>query len=219
MAGSRLDRIGNFFSRMTGLLRTGAVKYEERPLWYDVYRVFPPKYEPRYEREIEECGEVQPVLYDEDLVKAKLFKKYGLNPGGIVRELHSTGKEDVVQKFVSAFYSKKAENPQLSDDEIFDSVSNTFVFPRTPYRRLGPRRSVQDYQSTLTAPTFRARRQEQNDEDVLLETETDTLNTRYRSSTKIITQDSLLALFKEAQESQEKDPKPTGKPTKSEEDK
>ena len=67
------------FFRATGLLRTNAIKYEDRPVWYDVYRVFPPKYEPQFDRQpvLPEGTpeEVPNILYKEDVARAyvKLF--------------------------------------------------------------------------------------------------------------------------------------------------
>jgi small subunit ribosomal protein S23 len=31
--------------RVRGLLRSGALKEEDKPVWYDVYTAFPPKYD------------------------------------------------------------------------------------------------------------------------------------------------------------------------------
>ena len=60
--------------RTTGLLRTKAIKYEDRPIWYDVYRVFPPKFEPRADRQPElsegMADEVPSILYNEDVSRA-----------------------------------------------------------------------------------------------------------------------------------------------------
>ncbi|KAG8041212.1 hypothetical protein G9C98_002200 [Cotesia typhae] len=50
MAQSRLERIGTIFTRVQSLLKSGAVKWEDKPIWYDVYEAFPPKNEPRYDR-------------------------------------------------------------------------------------------------------------------------------------------------------------------------
>ncbi|KFM81188.1 28S ribosomal protein S23, mitochondrial, partial [Stegodyphus mimosarum] len=41
MAGNRLQRTGSIFARVTGLLKTGAMKEQDKPIWYDVYKIFP----------------------------------------------------------------------------------------------------------------------------------------------------------------------------------
>jgi small subunit ribosomal protein S23 len=56
--------------RATGLLKSGAIKYQDRPTWYDVYRVFPPKYEPYIEREPERKTGIPDILYKEDKLRA-----------------------------------------------------------------------------------------------------------------------------------------------------
>ncbi len=54
---------------MTGLLRSGAVKPENKPLWYDVYAAFPPKTEPTLVR-AEPTTETVNILYIEDLIRS-----------------------------------------------------------------------------------------------------------------------------------------------------
>jgi len=76
MAQSRLELIGTIYSRVSGLLKSGAIKADQIPLWYPVYEAFPPKYEPRFDRVVEEKP-VRKVLYQEDVVRAKYYKTYG----------------------------------------------------------------------------------------------------------------------------------------------
>ncbi|XP_075220859.1 mitochondrial ribosomal protein S23 [Lycorma delicatula] len=74
MVGSRLERIGTIFTRMTGLLQSHAVALEDRPIWYDVYKAFPPAVPPRYDRP----GFAKPprsILYPEDVIRAKFHKQ------------------------------------------------------------------------------------------------------------------------------------------------
>lgn len=47
---------------MTGLLKSGAVKHEDRPIWYDVVKALPPK-------PIPQVREIQKVVYPEDFVR------------------------------------------------------------------------------------------------------------------------------------------------------
>jgi len=53
---------------MQGLLKSGAIKAQDRPLWYDVYEVFPPKYEPHYDRRPEKT-DVPEIYYKEDQIR------------------------------------------------------------------------------------------------------------------------------------------------------
>ena len=45
------------------------MKYEDRPLWYDIYKAFPPKIEPRYNREPER-KKIMEIFYEEDKIRA-----------------------------------------------------------------------------------------------------------------------------------------------------
>lgn len=45
------------------------MKWEDRPLWYDLYNVFPPKDEPRYDRPAPETP-VPAIFYEEDKIRA-----------------------------------------------------------------------------------------------------------------------------------------------------
>ena len=55
--------------RVQGLLRSGALKPEDKPLWYEVYEAFPPKYEPKYGRVSPETP-VRQIFYSEDTIRA-----------------------------------------------------------------------------------------------------------------------------------------------------
>ncbi|KAK1125265.1 hypothetical protein K0M31_005639 [Melipona bicolor] len=70
MAQSRTDRIGTIFSRMTALVRADVIHPNNLPLWYEVYKTFPPKYEPKYNRK-PPTTEIQNIFYQEDLIRAK----------------------------------------------------------------------------------------------------------------------------------------------------
>jgi hypothetical protein len=57
------------FYRLKGLLRSGALKEEDKPMWYDIYEAFPPHYEPRYDRPAPDIP-IRNVLYLEDTIRA-----------------------------------------------------------------------------------------------------------------------------------------------------
>lgn len=59
----------NLNFRIKSLLRGGAMKEEDTPLWLAVYKAFPPKYEPRYDRQLP-SKPVRSIFYEEDLVRA-----------------------------------------------------------------------------------------------------------------------------------------------------
>jgi len=74
---TRVEKFGSIFSRASGLLRAGAVKWENRPLWYDCYVAFPPAVEPKFDR-LPLLEEPLPELfYPEDAVRARFYKEFG----------------------------------------------------------------------------------------------------------------------------------------------
>lgn len=50
-------------------MKSGAIKASEKPLWYEVYEAFPPKYEPRFDRPVQE-KKIRQILYTEDVIRA-----------------------------------------------------------------------------------------------------------------------------------------------------
>lgn len=73
MAQARLERIGTVFSRVQALLKGGAMKKEDRPLWYVIYQAFPPKYNPTFAQKTIDVP-IRPIIYEEDHIRAKLHK-------------------------------------------------------------------------------------------------------------------------------------------------
>lgn len=70
MAQSRVHNFGTIYTRVKGLLRTGVMKESEKPLWYDVYEAFPPKWSTdRVTAEVLSSS-IQPVFYAEDRIRA-----------------------------------------------------------------------------------------------------------------------------------------------------
>jgi len=185
MAGSRLDRIGTIFSRTTGLLKAGGIKYPDRPLWYDIYRVFPPKYEPHVDRESEK-KEIMEIFYKEDKYRALFFKKFGLNPGGMPRKLGDKNFEEPTQPFITSCLELKKTNPDWNDDQIFEAAAEKYSASRT---------------FTIRNPSQQQQEGVDGDGDAMEES---AAVRRHGRKTPTITAQSLLTLFKEAKEKQEK---------------
>ena len=57
------------YLRVQGLLRSGALKQQDKPLWVEVYEAFPPEIEPKYGRSTPEIP-IRQILYSEDVVRA-----------------------------------------------------------------------------------------------------------------------------------------------------
>ena len=58
-----------FLYRTEGLLKAGAMKEAERPMWFDVYKAFPPKIPPRFDR-TEPTDPIRTIFYPEDIIRA-----------------------------------------------------------------------------------------------------------------------------------------------------
>ncbi|CAD0199436.1 unnamed protein product [Chrysodeixis includens] len=114
MASSRLERIGTIFTRVEGLLTRGAVKPDDRPLWFDVYRAFPPLAEPKFAKPKPEIKPLRQILYPEDAIRAK-FHSSGHGLGAI--SLASTN-ETTTKRLVQQYEKLKAEG--ISEAEIIE---------------------------------------------------------------------------------------------------
>ena len=64
-----INTLTKLFLRMDGLLKTEAIEWKNRPLWFDVMKRFPPAMEPTMERPTPNI-EVKKILYPEDFVRA-----------------------------------------------------------------------------------------------------------------------------------------------------
>ncbi|XGW19725.1 hypothetical protein V3C99_003512 [Haemonchus contortus] len=115
---TRAERSGNIFYRVTGLIRSGQMKWSDRPLWYDIYVTHPPldphdwnTKHPKYDEP------VRKIFYDEDLVRAAFYKKYR---GGVMN-LESP-RESLSQQFIKEYETVKNEfagKENVPEEELF----------------------------------------------------------------------------------------------------
>lgn len=49
-------------------MKGGVLKQDELPMWYSIYKAFPPKYEPRYDRPGSQAP-LRNIYYSEDLIR------------------------------------------------------------------------------------------------------------------------------------------------------
>ncbi|XP_045133094.1 28S ribosomal protein S23, mitochondrial-like [Portunus trituberculatus] len=119
MAGSRLEKIGTIFTRATGLLKSGAVKPQDKPLWYDVYEAFPPRYEPHYDRS-HIRKEIKQIFYPEDVIRGKFYRKYG-SPG-IINLSETNARSSLCQLFVAEYKHLEADST-LTEDRLMEEAA------------------------------------------------------------------------------------------------
>lgn len=96
MAGSRIYKLGNIFTRVEGLIKAGGMLPADQPLWLDVYRAFPPVEEPSFYRSAAGSGPVRPILYPEDVARAKFYREHGSTPV----DLQNSSELSACQKFL-----------------------------------------------------------------------------------------------------------------------
>ena len=140
MAQTRLEKIGTIYSRLLGLYKSGAAKHENRPIWFDIYEAFPPKYEPRWDRHqlnygtggnVAILGPPSKILYKEDVIRAQFYKVFGgegqeILPGEIgdnkrkikiTHNLFDNDTENIAQKFINKYYELEKTTPVASSSE------------------------------------------------------------------------------------------------------
>ncbi|XP_063222081.1 small ribosomal subunit protein mS23 isoform X1 [Bacillus rossius redtenbacheri] len=132
MASSRLEKIGTIFSRVTGLLRSGAMKEVDKPLWYNLYKAFPPTYEPRFDRPAPNIP-IRNILYPEDEIRVKFHKtQKNLKAVNLADHVSQT----TTQRFISV-YNRLKEEGKIPEENLFEeslavfqTESQTFVRSR-----------------------------------------------------------------------------------------
>ncbi|XP_053658165.1 28S ribosomal protein S23, mitochondrial [Anopheles marshallii] len=115
MANSRLEKIGTIITRTKGLLKSGAMKFDERPLWYDVVTAFPPLEEPRYDRPAPRVP-VREIFYQEDTVRAK-FHKAGKATFAV--NLLDTNNLTPTQQFIG-IYQNLSTQGALDEQKVYE---------------------------------------------------------------------------------------------------
>ncbi|XP_058813563.1 small ribosomal subunit protein mS23 [Topomyia yanbarensis] len=117
MANSRLEKIGTIVTRTQGLLRAGAMKWEDRPLWYDVVAAFPPKEEPRFDRPAPKV-KVRSIFYAEDKIRAKYHQKVAANH---MVNLADVRNKTPTQHFIEIYRNLETQGA-LDEERVFETV-------------------------------------------------------------------------------------------------
>ncbi|KAK0417001.1 hypothetical protein QR680_012788 [Steinernema hermaphroditum] len=122
---TRAERSGSIFFRVTGLIRSGQLKWENRPLWYDVYAAVPPLREPNWDAKWPKHSEsVRELLYEEDIIRARFYKTFRAS-GAI--SIENKKSKSISQLFIEQYNAEREENPTLSEDEVFVKTTRTLV--------------------------------------------------------------------------------------------
>uniref|UniRef100_A0A0N5APW3 Small ribosomal subunit protein mS23 n=1 Tax=Syphacia muris TaxID=451379 RepID=A0A0N5APW3_9BILA len=114
----RKENVGSIFYRVTGLLRGNQMKWNQRPLWYDIYAMYPPLLDTGWNAKFpKEKEPVNSILYAEDVVRAEFYKK--------IRSLGAISVENLEtislsQFFVDIYSELETQNPKLEPQQLFD---------------------------------------------------------------------------------------------------
>ncbi|KAL1779785.1 28S ribosomal protein S23, mitochondrial [Sigmodon hispidus] len=141
MAGSRLETIGSVFSRTRDLMRARVLK--EKPLWYDVYKAFPPLREPVYRRTHLRYGKakaaIQDIFYREDQIRAKFFSAYG--PGQKAFDLFNPNFKSTCQRFVEK-YMELQDLGETDEEKLFVEAGKALLAEGVILRRVREAKTV-----------------------------------------------------------------------------
>ena len=137
MSLSRLDKIGTVYSRMSFLVKHGAIRPEYKPIWLEIYEAFPPLHEPRWDRKSKKDGDQIPkILYKEDLARAKFYKQFGERHE--VYRMNDNSDESVSQRFVTKFVEEERQNPSMSEEELLTQTLDKLELEGLMLRNLDP---------------------------------------------------------------------------------
>ncbi|XP_048220903.1 28S ribosomal protein S23, mitochondrial [Perognathus longimembris pacificus] len=141
MAGSRLETVGNVFTRTRDLLRASVLK--EKPLWFDVYKAFPPLKEPAFQRPRLRYGKakapIQDIFYYEDRIRAKFYSTYGSGPKAF--DLFNPNFKSTCQRFVEKYFELQNLG-ETDEDKLFVETGKALLAEGIILRRIGEARTV-----------------------------------------------------------------------------
>ncbi|XP_036893427.1 28S ribosomal protein S23, mitochondrial isoform X2 [Sturnira hondurensis] len=136
MAGSRLETVGSVFSRTRDLMRAGVLK--EKPLWFDIYKAFPPLREPVFRRPRLRYGKakapIQDIFYHEDLIRAKFYSAYG--SGQKAFDLFNPNFKSTCQRFVEK-YTELQRLGEADEEKLFVETGKALLAEGVILRRVG----------------------------------------------------------------------------------
>ncbi|XP_070982691.1 small ribosomal subunit protein mS23-like isoform X2 [Oncorhynchus clarkii lewisi] len=129
MAGSRLEKFGTVFTRVRDLMRSGVVKQSDKPIWYDVYKTFPPMKDPLYVRPVakrygKKEDAVPDIFYREDENRAKCYEGYGTGPRPF--DISKSSFVSTCQRFVEK-YTEFESQGELEKQSLFEETGKALL--------------------------------------------------------------------------------------------
>ncbi|KAL0973340.1 hypothetical protein UPYG_G00202190 [Umbra pygmaea] len=139
MAGSRLEKFGTVFTRIRDLMRSGVIKESDKPIWFDVYKAFPPKKDPLYVKPVakvygKKAETVPDIFYREDEIRAKFYEVYGSGPRAF--DLSKSNYVSTCQRFVEKYMQLESQG-ELEKDFLFEKTGKALLAEGLILRRRG----------------------------------------------------------------------------------
>uniref|UniRef100_A0AAZ1XZJ9 Small ribosomal subunit protein mS23 n=1 Tax=Oreochromis aureus TaxID=47969 RepID=A0AAZ1XZJ9_OREAU len=158
MAGSRLERFGTVFTRVRDLIRSGVIKPKEKPLWYDVYKTFPPKRAPLHVKPVtspfaKKQGIVPEIFYSEDKIRTGFYEQYGRGLRAL--DLSKSNFVSTCQRFVDKYRELKSHG-MLDNSSLFEETAKALLKEGIILRRRGapPTTSVRSWDGMCACVSF-----------------------------------------------------------------
>uniref|UniRef100_A0A914VZ57 Small ribosomal subunit protein mS23 n=1 Tax=Plectus sambesii TaxID=2011161 RepID=A0A914VZ57_9BILA len=137
---TRVEKAGPIFARVTGLIRSGVIKWEDRPLWYDVYAAHPPHREPVWDYKAPKHDQpVRQIFYKEDTIRARFYRTFG-SPGAISMANERT--KSLSQRFIDQYEAEKAEHPDEAEEALFERTTKVLIDQGLPLQQVKAREFV-----------------------------------------------------------------------------
>lgn len=122
-------------------MRAGVLK--EKPLWYDIYKAFPPLKEPVFRRPRLRYGkakaDIQDIFYREDQIRAKFFSTYGSGHKAI--DLFNPNFKSTCQRFVEK-YTELQSLGETDEEKLFVETGKALLAEGVILRRVREAKTV-----------------------------------------------------------------------------
>ncbi|KAF6770061.1 hypothetical protein AHF37_11736 [Paragonimus kellicotti] len=101
------------------MLKNGALAHENRPVWYDVYKAFPPRVEPVYSRPVP-ANSVRDILYLEDIERSEAFRRY--QRLGLINLFKVTDNRSTLSRLISKCKQIRKMKADITEDQLLSTV-------------------------------------------------------------------------------------------------
>ncbi|KAH8851446.1 28S ribosomal protein S23, mitochondrial [Schistosoma japonicum] len=124
MLGSRREKFASIYMRVKGMINKGALAYEHRPLWYDVYEAFPPRVDPAYHRPCP-TNTVRNILYPEDCERAAFYG--GQYKSETLNMFKLMDNRSSLSKLLQKCDQLRKLNPDMSSEELVSLAKEELI--------------------------------------------------------------------------------------------